>query len=149
MRAFLNALILLAALFLGGCASEPELAANERRVVLPGGQPVIAEVVSTPAGMAQGMMYRDSLPPGRGMLFLHDRRGRYPYWMFNCKIALDIIWMDSARRVVEISAATPPCEKPAAECPNYGGHEDAQFVLELASGEAARLGISRGGTLQF
>lgn len=132
-----------------GCASQPDLASNERLVGLPGNRSVIAEVVSTPEGMMRGMMYRDSLPAGRGMLFLHDRPGRYPYWMHNCRIALDIIWMDAARRVVEISAATPPCEKAASECPQYGGHEEAQFVLELASGEAAKLGIGRGATLQF
>jgi hypothetical protein len=34
-------------------------------------------------------------------------------------------------------------------CPNYGGHETAQFVLELGGGEARRLGLTLGQTLEF
>jgi len=60
--------------------------------------------------------------------------------MFQVKIPLDIIWMDSNRRIVEISGDTPSCQTKASQCPTYGGREMAQFVLELAGGEAQRRG---------
>ena len=53
------------------------------------------------------------------MLFIHDRPGRYPYWMYHCKIGLDIIWMDPNHRIVEMSADTPPCKGLAKSCPSY------------------------------
>lgn len=138
---------LLAAL--AACSSGPVVAPGERLVSLPGGQKIVAEVAATQESMARGMMYRDSLAPDRGMLFLHSSPSRTPYWMHNCKIALDIIWMDASRRVVEISANTPPCEKEAKDCPNYGGNEVSMFVLELASGMAAKYGITIGTVIDF
>jgi uncharacterized membrane protein (UPF0127 family) len=124
-------------------------ALREREVVLPSGKKIRAEVMMTPQEMQRGMMFRDSLPQGRGMLFIHNRPGNYRYWMYQVRIPLDIIWMDANRRVVEISADTPPCKTPASQCPNYGGNEVAQYVLELAGGEARRLGIQVGNILKF
>jgi uncharacterized membrane protein (UPF0127 family) len=69
--------------------------------------------------------------------------------MSNVKVPLDIIFMDAGRRIVEISANTPPCLKKPADCPVYGGHTDEQFVLELRAGEAQRLGLQKGQTLAF
>ena len=56
--------------------------------------------------------------------------------MHNCKIALDIIWLDKAGKVVEVVASAPPCQKEARDCPTYGGHELAFYVLELGAGVA-------------
>lgn len=120
-----------------------------RAVTLPDGAEVKAEVEISTADMAKGMMYRTSLPADHGMLFVHGGAGSYPYWMANCKIALDIIWMDSSHKVVEISAKTPPCPDGGSGCPNYGGHTTAQYVLELGAGEAARHQVKQGSILQF
>ncbi|HVN05071.1 MAG TPA: DUF192 domain-containing protein [Bryobacteraceae bacterium] len=120
-----------------------------RTVTLPDGRQIHAEVEIDPIDMQKGMMFRDALPQGHGMLFMHDKPGMYPYWMFQVKIPLDMLWMDAAHRIVEISADTPPCKTKASLCPNYGGHEEAEFVLELGGGEAHRLGLTLGQTLQF
>ncbi len=123
---------------------------GERLIRLPGGQEIVAEVMVHPDDMARGMMYRDAIEPERGMLFIHPSTGNYPYWMHNVKIPLDIIWLDAGRRVVEISANTPPCaDKPANECPSYGGRQRSSYVLELGGGEANRLGIAEGVALEF
>ena len=129
----------------------PQTAAsvNARTVTLPDGFEVHAELKVTPAEMALGMMYRDSVANGEGMLFVHQRQGLNPYWMGHCTFPLDMIWMDASHRIVEISPDTPPCTTKASLCANYGGHQTAQFVLELGGGEAHRLGLSLGQTLQF
>ena len=147
---YLTPLLLLAALG-AGCNSQkagPDDLASTT-VTLPGGQQIRAEVEISPADMAKGMMFRDSLERGRGMLFIHQKPGTYQYWMFQVKIPLDIIWMDANHRIVEISADTPPCTTKASLCASYGGHQTAQYVLELGGGEARRLGLSLGQTLQF
>ena len=149
MRHFLPLLLLI--LPWAGCtppASSTDVLGT-RTVTLPGGQKIAAEVEVTPEDMQKGMMFRDSLARAHGMLFIHQAPGLYPYWMFQCKIPLDMLWMDSSHRIVEISADTPACTTEASQCPNYGGHQQAQFVLELGGGEARRLGLGVGQTLQF
>jgi len=120
-----------------------------RQVTLPNGAHINAEVMIHPDDMARGMMFRDALPDGEGMLFIHPRPGRYGYWMYNVRIPLDIIWMDDERRIVEIAAETPPCLGEASQCPSYGGTMDSQFVLELGGGQAARHGLKPGDRIAF
>ncbi|MFZ0662204.1 MAG: DUF192 domain-containing protein [Acidobacteriaceae bacterium] len=91
----------------------------------------------------------DVASQGRGMLFVHDAPGRYPYWMYHCKIGLDIIWMDAGHRIVEISADTPPCRGKAASCPSYGGHETSLYVLELPVGSAKAHHLAVGEVVRF
>jgi len=131
------------------CSGEEPLAAGERWVAFPGGRKIRAEVLTRPEDMQRGMMFRNSLAPDRGMLFVHDAPGRYAYWMFQCLIPLDIIWMDANRRIVEISPDTPPCRTEAGSCPNYGGHRDSLYVLELGGGMARRYGLKLGHTIAF
>ncbi len=69
--------------------------------------------------------------------------------MYQVRIPLDMIWMDSDHRIVEISADTPPCNTARDLCPTYGGHARAQFVLELAGGMAAKYGLKTGDRIEF
>jgi uncharacterized protein len=140
------------ALMLAGCSGskDPVRDFSSRDVTLPDGKSITAEVMTNPVDMSRGMMFRDSLAANRGMLFIHGSANKFPYWMYQVKIPLDIIWLDANRRVVEIAANTPPCpSKSANECPNYGGHEAAQYVLELGGGEAAKHGIAVGAAISF
>ena len=41
-----------------------------RLVILPDGREIRAEVLIQPSEMARGMMYREPLPQGRGLLFI-------------------------------------------------------------------------------
>jgi len=142
-------------LALFGCGSkssedvDPIQAMYTRPVTLADGTRIQAEVLMKPEEMARGMMFREQLPRGRGLLFIHNKPAPYRYFMANVKVPLDIIFMDAARSIVEISPDTPPCTTKPADCPTYGGHHYEQFVLELGGGEAHRLGIQTGQTLTF
>lgn len=123
---------------------------DTRPVKLPNGKTIQAEVMVKEQDMYRGMMFRDSLPPGRGMLFVHGQPSKVPYYMYQVRIPLDIIWIDTDRKIVEIAANTPPCHaKSPTGCPTYGGHYLAQWVLELGGGEAAKNGLAVGDTLSF
>ena len=120
------------------------------KVKLPDGAVILVEQMRTAEQMTRGMMFRDELKPDRGMLFSHGGPGKYPYWMYQVRIPLDIVWLNADRRIVEISAKTPPCGKgPASTCPKYGGSEESLFVVELAGGVAARHGLKLGDLLVF
>ncbi len=145
-----GACFLAGLLLLVSCKEKParweEL--NLRRIVLPDGFEIRAEVVTHPEDMMRGMMFRTSLPEGRGMLFIHGEPGKYPYWMYQVRIPLDILWLDPDGRIVEISANTPPCLTRASECPTYGGNYDALMVLELPAGTVQKHGLQVGQRLQ-
>jgi uncharacterized membrane protein (UPF0127 family) len=149
--------LLLVSLCLGlfGCSSpDPVDEFNTRAVTLPDGTTVKAEVMMTKADMARGMMFRDTLPEGRGMLFIHGTPDRYPYWMYQVNIPLDIVWMDRQKRIVEVVESAPPCKGKASECQvqgagTYGGSELSLYVLELPGGYARKHGVTKGEFLRF
>lgn len=123
---------------------------NRRPVTLPDGTVVQAEAVSNRIDMGRGMMFRDSLPEGEAMLFIHGSSNKYGYWMYQVKIPLDIIWMDARGVVVELSENTPPCnDKSAKDCPTFGGNQESMVVLELPGGYGRKHGVALGQTIRF
>lgn len=116
------------------------------RVVLPSGAVYRVEIARTPEEQAQGLMFRESLPAGSGMLFLFSDLLPHKFWMKNTMIPLDMIWMDGAGRVVFVSANTPPCK--ADPCPSYGPDVPAVSVLEIAGGQAAKERVTVGSTIR-
>jgi uncharacterized membrane protein (UPF0127 family) len=118
-------------------------------VMLPDGSTVHVELATTEAQKEYGLMERTKLPEGRGMLFVNQDMKKQAYWMYHCKIALDIVWMDAEHRIVEMSPNTPPCRGPAATCPGYGGHEASQYVLELPAGSIKKHNLAVGQTVNF
>jgi uncharacterized protein len=137
-------------MLLCACGSKSDQIVNTTEVTFPNGEKVIAETMLRDIDQMRGMMFRDSLAKDHGMLFVHTAEENHPYWMYQVRIPLDIVWMSHDRRIVEISANTPPCPSTAAhECPEFGGHEKSRYVLELAGGAAARYGLKVGETLSF
>ena len=119
-------------------------------VTLPNGRIIEAELALTPEEQARGLMYRSHLADDRGMLFVGDRAAPRSFWMYRCLIPLDMIWMDGARRIVEIVHAAPPCRDPdPANCPSYGGNVNSVYVLELAAGQADANGLRVGDRVAF
>ena len=117
---------------------------------MPSGDKIYAELAIEDIELMRGLMFRDSLAKDRGMLFLHNKMGRYPYWAFQIRIPLDVIWLDNKKAVVEVLANVPPCASTkSSECRTYGGNQDAQFILELAAGGAAKLGAVVGSKIDF
>lgn len=133
--------LLLMMLMLSGCA-------NASSWVELGGQRYKVEVADDDAERARGLMFRDQLAPGTGMIFLHDREEPQAYWMKNTKIALDILYFDSARKLVAQQRDVPPCSAGNA-CPPYPSNAPARYVLELNAGEAAKLKLQNGAELKF
>ncbi len=118
-------------------------------VTLPDGTAIHAEVKADRQSQATGMMYRDSLAKDRGMLFVYGSPQREAYWMHNCKIPLDIIWIEKGGKVVEIAPDAPPCNGPERSCPSYGGNQFADYVLELGGGQAKAHGVEVGKVIRI
>lgn len=113
-----------------------------------GGERYQVEIADDDAERARGLMFRDALAPGHGMLFIHDRQEPQAYWMKNTKIALDILYFDQDRKLVAQQRNVPPCSA-GDRCPPYPSHVPARYVLELNAGQAARLELENGAELTF
>jgi uncharacterized membrane protein (UPF0127 family) len=103
------------------------------------------ELATTPAEQELGLMFRQSLDKGRGMLFIFQQAGDYSFWMKNTLISLDMIWIGPDKKIVFISAAAPPCKNDP--CPLLDPAQNASYVIEVNAGEMARIGAKVGDTM--
>ncbi len=97
------------------------------------------EIADSEMEREYGLMCRRALAADRGMLFLFPRATPQMFWMRNTLIPLDIIYIGADGRVVSISRNVQPLDESGA--PSSG---PAKFVLELAAGRAAQIGLLPG-----
>ena len=130
-------------------AQTPQRTENGPRVIFPDGFVVNVELAANDELRAQGLMYRDQLRPGTGMLFLFNDDQEHSFWMRNTRIPLDMIWIDSDQRIVGIRENVPPCI--VQNCPSYspGPGVLSRYVLEVAGGVAREHGLKVGDQLRF
>lgn len=101
------------------------------------------EVVSTDKARNRGLMFRESLPFGAGMLFVYRQPQSVAFWMENTLIPLDMIFMDARGVVQKVHAKAIPLDRTTIP-----GGDNIQFVLEINGGLADRLGIAAGAELR-
>lgn len=92
-------------------------------------------------------MFRESLPPGQGMLFFYDNPLRPSFWMKNTLIPLDMLFIGADSRIVDIAQDQQPCV--ADPCPSYTASAESTFVLEIPAGQARAQGISVGDSVEL
>lgn len=146
----------LATALLASCAAKSSPPAAPRdaganapapAVRFPSGAEVDVELAILPEERAQGLMYRESLAPGHGMLFFFDEESSQSFWMKNCHFPIDIVWIDRDRRFVSASYHTLPCA--ADPCPTYPPAGPALFVVEVADGVARKENLKKGDRIEF
>jgi uncharacterized membrane protein (UPF0127 family) len=104
---------------------------------------VLAEVARTPEERERGLMYRENLASGRGMLFVFPEAQVRSFWMSNTFIPLDIAYMDPELRIVDIKAMEPESlESVPSAAP-------AQFALEVPQGWFEEKGIAIGAVARI
>lgn len=138
-----SALLVCCLLGLAGCA-----ASEGRSWVEIGGERFQVEVAKTREERARGLMFRDRMPAGDGMVFVHDSEDLQAYWMKNTKIPLDILYFDARRRLVSQQRNVPPCSA-GDRCPPYPSEAPAKYVLELNGGQAEKLKLETGAEMKF
>jgi uncharacterized protein len=65
------------------------------------------EVAETPEQSATGLMFRDALPPDRGMLFVFEAPRQASFWMKNTRIPLSIGFIDASGSLLEVRPLRP------------------------------------------
>ncbi len=118
-------------------------------IVTPNGATIFVEIADSPDKRAQGLMFRPSMAPDRGMLFLFPEPGDHYFWMKNTLMALDMLWLDQSGTIVHIESHVPICTRKDDGCPRYGTPLKSFQVLELNAGMAEKFELSIGSQLEI
>ena len=106
--------------------------------VIFGADTVLAEVAATAEERAEGLMYRDEVPDGTGMLFVFQDTQIRSFWMANTYVPLDVAYMDPSYRIVDIIAMEP------LDTSSKPSRAPAMFALEVRQGWFGEQGIEIG-----
>lgn len=101
---------------------------------------VEVEVAATTASRTRGMMWRRSLAPGKGMLFIFPRPQVLSFWMKNCFIPLDMIFITEDLHVLGIVEEA----QPGTTTSRHVGPRPSRYVLEVPGGWARKVGLLPG-----
>jgi uncharacterized membrane protein (UPF0127 family) len=82
----------------------------------------------------KGLLGRRSLEPGEGLAF--KERSVHTFFM---RMPIDVVFLDRDLRVVKVAARVGPWR--------VAGAKGARYVIEIAPGRAAELGVAEGAKL--
>lgn len=91
----------------------------------------------------QGLKYRKNMKENRGMFFVFDREQPQSFWMQDTHISLDIMYVNSALRIVDIAKNTTPYSE--APIPSSS---PAQYVVEVIAGFSEKYGVQEGDLIR-
>jgi uncharacterized membrane protein (UPF0127 family) len=100
-----------------------------------------AEVAFTSESRAQGLMFRRSLGPSEGMLFVFPQSEVHCMWMRNTLIPLSVAFIDEKGKIVSISDMQPRTET------SHCAADRAKYALEMERGWFAKKGIAAGASI--
>jgi len=136
MRPWARAILILLAIL-----SAPSVFANQSRILLqtPLDQVYLdVEIADDPIERAEGLMGREDIMPGQGMLFVFDDEYPRSFWMKNTPLSLDILFFDAEGRWVSSQLSTTPFSTKTLP-----SGLPAQYALEILAGESERLGLGQ------
>lgn len=114
------------------------------QLIMPNGRVIQANVAETDAERRQGLSGTDSLPEGRGMLFVFPEPDIWGIWMKDMKYDLDIVWFDESGDIVHVEEGVEAPTSSTEELPVFSNDEPALYVLEIPAGKAAEYGLIDG-----
>lgn len=124
-------------------AARPAGPGRDLAWVIIGADTVVAEVARTVDQRGQGLMDRDFLAPGAGMIFVFDDEEVRSFWMQDTYIPLDIAYLDADARIIDIQQMEPESTR------MHTSSGPAMFALEVPQGWFAEMGIEVGDQVEI
>ena len=106
------------------------------------GETFNVELAFTRAGRTRGLMFRRELPPDSGMFFIFDKSRLRRFYMKNCLIDLDAVFIKADGEIATVANMAVPV--PGRSLRTYPSGTPVKYVLELPAGTASRLGLRPG-----
>ncbi len=110
---------------------------------------ILVEVADRPEKQSRGLMYRDQLAEGRGMLFVFPYAREQKFWMKNTFIPLSIAYFDKNKILLNIIDMAPSKSLAQEDFPTYDSKGMAQFALEVPKGWFKKNGIKSGDKFEI
>ena len=101
--------------------------------------PFSMEVAADNAQRQRGLMFRKSIGPQEGMIFVFPSDDDHSFWMKNTLTPLDMVFVSEDWRVVGVIEDVPPLSEVSRSVGT-----PSRYVLEFAAGTTKRLGIGTG-----
>jgi uncharacterized membrane protein (UPF0127 family) len=116
------------------------------------GRTVIAENVEVAESgfhKARGLMLRGSLHRNSALLMVFDKPGKHGIWMPLMRFPIDIVFLDSRKRVAGLHSRAKPISFRKSTWRIYYPEKPAKYVIELPAGQIKRKNIRPGDRLVF
>lgn len=107
------------------------------------------EIADTPEERRRGLMFREQLGENEGMLFVYEEESPRSFWMKNTLIPLDIIFLDSEMRIINIEKANPEPNTSDENLASYRSERPAQYVLEINQNRSEEIGLEKGDKMSL
>lgn len=104
------------------------------------------EIADSPAEYQKGLMFREPLKANEGMIFVFTNEEKRSFWMKNVFFPIDIIFINSEKKVVDIKSSFYPCTKDPCEI--YTS-KPAKYVLEVPRGFVEKHEVNVGDLVEF
>src|SRR3989344_4601539 len=108
-----------------------------------GGKTFSAEVADNMLTRSRGLMYRTAPSP---MIFIFPSSTSEGFWMKNVNFPLDIIWIDSEKKIIGWDRMEPCSSEP---CKIYSPPAPIKYALEVEAGFAGKNKIKIGGVIEI
>ncbi len=101
------------------------------------------ELADTAEERSRGLMFRETMARGSGMLFVYEHPQRVAFWMKNTLLPLDMVFIEADGQISHIHKNAIPGDLTAIP-----GGDTVFAVLEINAGLASRYGISVGDQIR-
>jgi uncharacterized membrane protein (UPF0127 family) len=100
-----------------------------------------AEVAADFNIRARGLMFRESMPPNAGMLFVFDEDAAHCMWMKNTLLPLSVAFLDEKGAIINIADMEPQTEN------SHCATRPARYALEMNRGWFAARDVKPGSRI--
>ena len=118
-------------------------------VVEIAGEQFTLELALDEPARTRGLMERTQIDPGKGMLFVFPDFRERSFWMANCVVDIDLMFLDTRGTVTAVhEMKTEPPQGPnesqfeyERRLPHFWSNGPARFAIELTAGSLDRLNV--------
>ena len=102
------------------------------------------EIANTMESRTRGLMYRKTLAPNRGMVFVFPREENHHFWMKNTYLPLDLIFVNAKGAIVGIVENAEP-----GSLVSRSVEKPSLYVIEVNGGFCRRHRVQRQSQITF
>ena len=153
------AIALLLAAAAGGTddKKKPEQKGPPTEKVVIGAETFKLEIAAEPKTRTRGLMERTTIDDHGGMIFVFRKSLRRSFWMKNCLVDIDLVFLDRRGGIVALHKMKVEPSRRESESEGayhrrlkrYPSHRRSQFAIELKAGSIDRLKLKRGKTIEL